>query len=317
MSSKHLKAAIFSSVLAFSGASQAITIEFDYSLDTSSFFDAGKKAVLGQVASLFGSNLTDSLSAITSFGSNNASFIIDNPAVTGTQNLALTNQSIAADVVRIYLGATTLGTNVLGEGGPGGYSGSGSFGFQSNLATRGELGTTGTHATDFGPWGGTISFSSSTNWYVDNNVASTESFTGFDFYSVAMHEVGHVLGMGIADSWKADTSTTFFVGANAESVKGSPIALTTDLGHWAAGTTSFVNGLSQEAAMSPSIANGQRKYFTQLDWAGLADVGWQVTSFNASPMSVTAVPEPEQYAMLLAGLTMVGWTARRRKALNA
>jgi len=33
--------------------------------------------------------------------------------------------------------------------------------------------------------------------------------------------------------------------------------------------------------------------------------------------SVTAVPEPETYAMLLAGLGLVGFMARRRKAKQA
>ncbi|MFA9215732.1 MAG: PEP-CTERM sorting domain-containing protein [Sphingomonadaceae bacterium] len=34
---------------------------------------------------------------------------------------------------------------------------------------------------------------------------------------------------------------------------------------------------------------------------------------NAATLEVSAVPEPETYAMLLAGLGMLGWTARRRK----
>jgi hypothetical protein len=44
-----------------------------------------------------------------------------------------------------------------------------------------------------------------------------------------------------------------------------------------------------------------------------------VTSFNASysgTINVTAVPEPETFAMLGAGLAMVGFVARRRKAVK-
>jgi hypothetical protein len=35
--------------------------------------------------------------------------------------------------------------------------------------------------------------------------------------------------------------------------------------------------------------------------------------FYVSGMTVTAVPEPETYAMMLAGLGLLGWMARRRK----
>ena len=34
---------------------------------------------------------------------------------------------------------------------------------------------------------------------------------------------------------------------------------------------------------------------------------------HATLYSVTAVPEPETYALLAAGLTFVGWASRRRK----
>lgn len=41
---------------------------------------------------------------------------------------------------------------------------------------------------------------------------------------------------------------------------------------------------------------------------------WQFTSLtsNLTTASITSVPEPESYAMMLAGLGVVGWMARRR-----
>ena len=53
------------------------------------------------------------------------------------------------------------------------------------------------------------------------------------------------------------------------------------------------------------IGVGTEQYGKGLSHAALTDV-----SYN---FSVTAVPEPETYAMLLAGLGLVGFTARRRK----
>ena len=39
--------------------------------------------------------------------------------------------------------------------------------------------------------------------------------------------------------------------------------------------------------------------------------------FNVGSASVSAVPEPETYAMMLAGLGLMGAIARRRKAKQA
>lgn len=48
-------------------------------------------------------------------------------------------------------------------------------------------------------------------------------------------------------------------------------------------------------------------------WAGVQDSGkWSLTA--APSVSITPVPEPETYAMFLAGLGVIGMIARRRKA---
>src|SRR5262249_28275404 len=53
---------------------------------------------------------------------------------------------------------------------------------------------------------------------------------------------------------------------------GLPLRVSPDGGHWAEGTSSA----GVEAAMDPSLTTGTRKPFSELDFAALRDVGWQV-----------------------------------------
>jgi hypothetical protein len=111
--------------------------------------------------------------------------------------------------------------------------------------------------------------------------------------------LAHVLGFGIADSFLDKISGSNFVGADTGSV-----ALNGGKDHWAEGTLSTVDGISQEAAMDPSLTVGTRKNFTVLDFAAMKDIGWEVA----------AVPEADTWSMLLVGLGLVGFTVRHRKA---
>ncbi|MBS0312224.1 MAG: PEPxxWA-CTERM sorting domain-containing protein, partial [Proteobacteria bacterium] len=263
---------------------------------------------LNAAASVFETRFADNLTAITSSGPNDFSTKFFNPSTPGA-DVILSKQSLATDAIRIYAGAADLGGSTLGIGGPGGYDCSGFSSFCNTDTQRGQGETQNLHdsngallsrdAVDVAPWGGSISFdNASTNWYFGLTTAGLNS-SEYDFYSVAVHELAHVLGFGASDSFKALTFGSDFIGASTGSV-----ALSADLAHWADGTLSTVNGVSQETAMSPAIYNGQRKYFTALDFAAMQDIGWQVT----------AVPEADTWAMLLAGLGLVGFAARRRTA---
>ncbi len=284
---------------AVTSAQANIDIVFDYSYDTG-FFNSNpaRKSLLEAAALSFESRLTDSLTAISSGGGNsfNAQFFDPtNPAATITLN----GFSVAASEVRVFVGASGLG-GALGVGGPGGFGASGTLGFLDNASSRGQAGALGPAAsrTDFGPWGGSIGFDSGTSWYFDTDPATVEPFAGsFDFYSVAVHELGHVLGIGTQASWNNRISGMTFNGTAAGVQTLSP-----DLAHWAVGTMSFAGVNAQEAAMSPSIDTNERKYFTTLDFAGMTDIGWQVS----------AVPEPAAWLMWGAGGAMLVGLRRRR-----
>ncbi len=293
------KSVIAAALISTAGAAQAITIEFDYSYD-SGFLTQDYRDVLDAVAGEFGSRITDSLAAINSSGVNSYRGAIG--LLTDSGPLLTAPISVAADTVRVYVGTQALGGTTLGIGGSG-YSAGGTNDFFDLLATRGQPEPS---SVNFTPVTGQIVFDMDTNWYLDDDVTTVESFSGlFDFYSIAVHELGHVLGVGASDAWSNQISGSTFTGSNAVSVFGGPVPLANS-GHVAKSITSTFMGELQEPALTPSISIGQRKYLTDLDWALLADVGWEVAP-------VTAVPEAQTWAMMLAGLGLLGWHSRRRR----
>ncbi|MCA9186787.1 MAG: hypothetical protein R3E01_21215 [Pirellulaceae bacterium] len=252
-------------------AMMAITATINYNYDTNNFFNSqAKKDVFESAVSAVVDLLGDDLSAITPGGSNSWSAIFTHPGTGASQSVS--NPTIPADTIVIYAGGRNLGTT-LGTGGPGGFSASGTGSFLNTIATRGESNTNGVSATDFGPWGGSVTFNTTTNWYfgtAESGLTGSQS----DFYSVAIHEVTHLLGFGTADSWDSKLTGTSFTGANAISEYdfGGNVPVDSGLGHWANGTTDE----GRETAMDPSITVGTRKELTRLDKAGLADIGWQI-----------------------------------------
>lgn len=287
--------------LGMSGAAQAnIDIQFDFTYDTNSFFaPADRLAALNAAASVFETRFADTLSAITSSGGNSFDAVFFNPSDLAT-NITLQDTSIAADVLRVYVGATNLGGSTLGRGGPGGFQCSGFGSFCTAASNRGEGDVSGNDAVDFAPWGGAMSFNSTASWHFGLTPVGLENGEA-DFYSVALHELAHVLGFGTSDSFDRYVNGSFF-GPAAMAVHGGAVPMH-DEAHWRDGTASLVNGVSQETAMDPTIRFGTPKNFTDLDYAAMRDVGWEVTP----------VPEAETWAMMLAGLGLVGVAVARRR----
>jgi hypothetical protein len=187
--------------------------------------------------------------------------------------MQLNNASVGANSVVVYVGGRSdLGGPELGHGGPGGWSGYGSSTWLNTVKTRGQGGVLS--GSDFARWGGAITFSSTAIW----NFNSTAPTSGQnDFLSVAVHELGHVFGVGTADSWKNKLSGGVFTGANVRAAHGgTSVAVDGSGGHFASGVKSTLNGLAADVVMQPSITVGKRRQFTRLDYAALADIGWQV-----------------------------------------
>ncbi|MDR2208312.1 MAG: matrixin family metalloprotease [Azoarcus sp.] len=167
-----------------------------------------------------------------------------------------------------------------------------------------EAGPTAYYANFQNDWSGTMTFNESYEWYS----GTADSFNGYDFFSVTLHELGHILGIGTVNTWDALLTGDYFNGTYASGVYGGPVPLA-DYAHWLPDAISTLPGTDtwQEPLLNPYASYGTRMYLTALDLAGLRDIGWDIP----------VVPEPETLYMLLSGLGIVGLVARRQRTRAA
>ena len=253
---------------------------FDSVAKVQALQDAGK-----QIASQLGDTLTAIAPDLTQNNTWTAQYV--NPATGGTAYR--TNLAVPLDAIVVYVGGRA---GLTGDGGvafaaPGSVAASTGGGpFQDAVRTRGQLGAwglTGKH-TDFGPWGGSISFDTNTNWYFCTDPAGAGSGQ-VDFRTTALHELGHVLGYGTSDSWfdavtqyAADGNWYFTGDAAVKTFGGNAVPLDfaeSGGAHWARGVRSPQDG-NAAALMNADPADGRPRAFTALDLAGLKDIGWEV-----------------------------------------
>ena len=255
-----------------------VTIQFDYSNDTGGFFnDPARRAALERAADAVTARMTDSLEAITPSGSNTwTSRVYDSAS---GKNITATNPTINADEIIVYITSGHLGGALAIASSPG-FSAQGSSDWFSQIRTRGEAA-----GTDFGPWGGLIAFNNNYNFSTDGTPTSAE----FDLQSVATHELLHIFGLGMqVPSYTRYTGTGAFTGPNVTALLGSPAPLQGGGDHIASGFG--LNG--KESILSPTIARGQVKGMTELEYAMLSDIGWDQTSASKPVVVVPPVVVP-------------------------
>ena len=284
--------------LAYATSVTAITIKVDYTYDSNNFFNTPeKRAALEAVASFYGNLLNDNLLEINqaAFGGG-VSWEADftHPGTGAVQSVP--GLVVPADTLVIYAGGRSLPGSTVGQGGPGGFSASGTQGWFNRIRGRGNSGTLAPPYTDFAPWGGSVTFDTDATW----NFSLTTNAAGNEFVSIALHEIGHVLGVGTSDVWDALTTTDFFIGPAATQSRGASPPALFESGHvqHPVGDTlesplfrSFQvsHGVERPVLMLPFIIDNGSNFdvATDLDLSLLFDIGWEV--FPPSRLDITSL----------------------------
>jgi hypothetical protein len=257
-------------------AGARVTFSLDYSLDAGGLFDSSAaRTAMERATQVFSDRFVDHLTDITSGGANTWSARIVNPG-TGAANYDPGLTSVAANVIKIYVGSRSLNFPDVGNTVAGTAVVSGTQSFLDNAASRGQAGALSSPKSDFGPWGGSIAFDIGTPWYFGLTSGGLTS-NKLDFLSVATHELAHLLGFSASQpSWSRLVSNGTFTGAKAIAANGN-IAPKVTGSHWL-GMSSTVGptGPAQTALMDAALPTGTRRQTTVLDWAALSDSGWQL-----------------------------------------
>lgn len=128
-------------------------------------------------------------------------------------------------------------------------------------------------STPFQPWAASISFDSTAAFHFDPEPELDRPVPAalHDFYSVALHELGHVLGFGRSLPFQALVSGGTFTGPAATALNGGPLPLAPDLGH--VPVRFLFEG--QRVLMDAGDPPGTRQRPTALDRAVLEDLGYR------------------------------------------
>ena len=333
----------------------ALVIDVDYTYDTNNFFDTQQKRNAMQAAAdRFSRVISSSLTAVGPGGTGSgtgpgwrvgfshpgtgASFQVSTAASFATDPLAGAGMAdvygfagLSADRWILYAGGRSLG-GAAAVGGTGtGTNFTSTFTDLNGPMHRGVIsetpgGTTNT-AADIPAWGGAVSFNNTLNWHFSTQSAAPSGT--IDFYSIALHEIGHALGLSLSfNQWEQfDTGGTYTGPAAVHAYNNDNGTSLTELNqvsadneHWedgtydsvifAGGSPNYVGtvgaGNLQDLLLEP-IANftpSQRRIeLTKVDAAAFRDLGW----------SVIPVPEPSSFLFFGLISTLVGVKRWRSK----
>jgi len=331
----------------YAAVAPAITIVVDYQYDTNNFFgDQVRRDSLEAAADRYSRIITTSLDAVSlvdddldqriGFTHPGTGASWDVSSASGVGSDALGGFGVADD----YRGPWSVGAGewILYAGGrsisSAGVGGTGTglnfdsvFDSPTSITNRGFRNPEPTGLGDLPVWGGAITFDNDggVNWHFDHTTAAPLLST--DFYSIALHEIGHALGLSTSwNDWQ-DNGAGSYTGANAVAAfnadNGAVLSSLNEVSagnrHWAedlydanifaAGDPNLTGtvglGTLQDLLMEPEADfNGtvRRLELTNVDVGALSDLGW------------TVVPVPAAFPLFVsAGLVLGALGARRRR----
>lgn len=254
-------------------AAWAVTIELDYTYDGSGFFDdPARRATLEAAAAAWEHELEGVMlpEIPAGVGINTWTLSFNRPDQAATlaqaKNTQVVNRPIAANTIVIYVGARS---DVYG-----GYLGFAEFSY-SAFGTPPWLKVfqDRNNSDQFYSFGGAVTFDSDANWHFDAEPESKEEFPGqYDFYSIALHEIGHLLGFTPdVPVFARQTMGGNFSGPAAVALYGSapPFGIG---GHWPVGFEFDGKGMVMLVNQAPNT----RHHINPLEVAILKDLGYTV-----------------------------------------
>lgn len=243
------------------------SIQFDYRFDTSGFFaDVSRRETLEEAAKSWGRVFSDDFPTIPA-GTTVRTRDPESPQAAG-MNLTIDTD---IDDLLVFVGCSTID----GESGITAMSNhSAAINSVADSTLRNALNQR-YRGADFQPWTGWISFDCDEDFFFDASPETDDDIPGVmsDFFSVAMHELGHVMGVGTADAFEAlrQGPPMVFVGSEAVAAHGGNVPLTPNGVH----LDSSVVSDGHATLFDSSHPGGARTAPTSLDIALLLDLGYQ------------------------------------------
>jgi hypothetical protein len=236
-------------------------IQLDYRYDRAGFFaDPIRKQALEGACRIWGRLISDSFANVPK-----DTFIkVRDPEKPNDPALSL-NIEYEIDDLLVFVGSADLPQGVTGSSSPtAGLSGISDAQLAASLDQR-------FNGPAFQPWTAWITFDTTTSFHFDPNpeLGAAVAAGKIDFVSVALHELGHVLGFGTAEAFKSKIVNKTFTGAKAQALFGGPLPLTNDLAH--VPNASAVG--ARRMLMDQSDSAGVRYLPSPLDQAALEDLG--------------------------------------------
>ena len=246
-------------------ADVGLHIAFDYRFDRSGFFaSAEAKGVLEAAARMWGVWLRDDFDTIVA----GTPLYTRDPEDPAQEPFIDIEHDI--DDILVFVGSAPR------DGSYAGSSATAAFPAESDdPELRAALYARWDSLDNYEPWTGWMSFDTDRDWFFDETPHTADDIPAdaVDAVSIALHELGHILGISPGDAFMAHVVDGHFTGPHAMEVYGGPVPLAGDgYGHIA----DHVRVDGRMPLMATGKPQGVRYEPTRLDLAILADIGYEL-----------------------------------------